>query len=146
MQRDSRRGTMMIKSNPIPAGWVAHKLENNNTKEVLPLLWRFWTSCQASQPGGLTEGLGIPRESDLKAQWDLIIRLPQDWGNETPVLEGTNKIVCTPRPRKGAATWQETEPKLPAGVGGLLWRRGSAGTHHRDGGTGSSCPGKSPLA
>ena len=26
----------MIKSNPIHAKWAAHKLENNNTKEVLP--------------------------------------------------------------------------------------------------------------
>ena len=28
----------MIKSNPIPARWATHKLENNNTNEVLPLL------------------------------------------------------------------------------------------------------------
>ena len=31
-------GTITIKSNPIPTVWVTHKLENNNTKEVLPLL------------------------------------------------------------------------------------------------------------
>ena len=41
LQQDSRRGTIMIKSNPIPAGWVTHRLENSNTKEVLPLLLRF---------------------------------------------------------------------------------------------------------
>ena len=28
----------MIKSNPVSARWATHKLENNNTKEVLPLL------------------------------------------------------------------------------------------------------------
>ena len=28
----------MIKSSPIPAGWVIRKPENNNAKEVLPLL------------------------------------------------------------------------------------------------------------
>ena len=37
-QGDGRRGTIMMKSNPIPAGLVTHKLENNKTKEVLPLL------------------------------------------------------------------------------------------------------------
>ena len=36
--QDSRRGTITMKSNPIPIGWVTHKLENNKTKEVLPLL------------------------------------------------------------------------------------------------------------
>ena len=41
----------MIKSNPIPARRVTHRLENNYTKEVLPLLWWFWAPCQASQPG-----------------------------------------------------------------------------------------------
>ena len=55
--------------------------------------------CQASQLGDPTEGLGIPRESELEGQWDLIIRLPQDWGKQTPVLEGTDKILRVPRSR-----------------------------------------------
>ena len=38
LNRGGRRDTIMIESNPIPTGWVTHKLENNNTKEVLPLL------------------------------------------------------------------------------------------------------------
>ena len=38
LQQDSRRDTSTIKSYPTPAGWVTHKLEDNNTKEVLPLL------------------------------------------------------------------------------------------------------------
>ena len=37
-QQYDGRGIIMIKSNPISAGWVTHKLENNNAKEVLPLL------------------------------------------------------------------------------------------------------------
>ena len=77
-QRDGRKGTIMIKSNSIPTRWVTHKLENNSTKEVLPLLWRFWTPCQASRPEDTTKGLGILKESDLEAQGDLIIGLPQD--------------------------------------------------------------------
>ena len=40
-QLDGRRGEIMIKLNPIPAGWATHKLENNNNKEVLTLLQRF---------------------------------------------------------------------------------------------------------
>ena len=31
---------------------------------------------------GLTEGLGIPRESDLEGQQDLITGLPEDWGKQ----------------------------------------------------------------
>ena len=60
---DGRRGANMIKSNPIPAGWATHKLENNNIK-VLPLLWRFWAPCQASHSGDPAKGLGILRESN----------------------------------------------------------------------------------
>ena len=37
-QQDGKRGAITIKSNPIPTGWVTHKLENSNTKEVLALL------------------------------------------------------------------------------------------------------------
>ena len=36
-QRDGRRGAITIKSNPITAGWVTHKLENTYTTEVHPL-------------------------------------------------------------------------------------------------------------
>ena len=31
-------GTVTIKSNPVSARWVTHRLENSNTKEVPPLL------------------------------------------------------------------------------------------------------------
>ena len=102
-QWDGRKGTIMIKSNPIPTSWMTLKLENNNTKEVLSLLWRFWTPYQASQPGDLTKGLGIPRESDLEVQRDLIARVPQDW-RKTPDLEDANKTLHTPRLR-GKEQW-----------------------------------------
>ena len=65
-QWDGRRGATTIKSNPINAGWVTHKLENNYTTAVHPLEWRFWAPRQASQPGGLATGGGIPRESDFE--------------------------------------------------------------------------------
>ena len=56
------KGVITMRSNPIPARWVTHKLENNNTKIVLPLLWRFSVPGQASQPGDPAKRLGIPRE------------------------------------------------------------------------------------
>ena len=66
LQWDGRRGAITIKSNPITAGWVTHKLKNNYTTEVHPLEWRFWALRQASQPGGPATGGGIPRESDFE--------------------------------------------------------------------------------
>ena len=65
-QWDGWRGAITIKSNPITAGWVTHKLENAYTTEVHPLEWRFWAPRQASQPGGPATGRGIPRESDFE--------------------------------------------------------------------------------
>ena len=92
----------MIKSNPIPGRWATHDLENNNTKDVLPLLWRFLASCQASQPGDLAKRLGIHRESDFEGQWDLIIGLSQDWGRQRLHFWRAQKMsVCTKTQGKG---------------------------------------------
>ena len=33
-----RKGVIVIKSNPVSTGWVMHRLENNDAKEVLTLL------------------------------------------------------------------------------------------------------------
>ena len=81
-QWDGRRGEITVKSNPITAGWVTHRLENIYTTEVHPLEWRFWAPCQASQPGGPATGGGIPRESDFEGYWDLIAGLWQNWGKQ----------------------------------------------------------------
>ena len=59
----------------------------------------FWTPGQASQSGDPTKELGIPRESNLEGQQDLIIGLLQDWGKQTPLLRGANKVLCTPKPK-----------------------------------------------
>ena len=82
----------MIKSNPIPAEWVTHKLENN-TKEVLTLLRRLQAPDKAPQPEDPAKALGIPGESDFKGQWDLIKELLQDQGKQK-LLEDTNKICA----------------------------------------------------
>ena len=118
LQQDSRSGTIMIKSNPIPARWVTHRLENSNTKEVLPLSLRFWTPHEAFQPGDLTKGLGIPTEFGLEGQQDLIIGLPEDWQKQRLQSWRAQSFMPTKTQRRRAVTPQETKPKLPASVGG----------------------------
>ena len=144
---DGRRGTIMIKSNPIPTRWVTHKPQNNNTKEVFPLLWRFWTKHQASQPGGLTKEQEIPRESDLEGQWNLIIGLPQDWGKQRLQSWKAQTKSCMhqdPEERSRDPTGDWIKISLLV-LEVLLWRPGSAGAHHRDGGTSSSKSRRSPM-
>ena len=98
--------------------WVHHRLENNNTKKLLALLWRFWIPCQASQPGDLTKGLGIPRESGFEGQGDLLQAFQRTGGNRDSSLGGhIQNVMLTKTQRRGAVTTQEG-PKLPAGVGG----------------------------
>ena len=57
-----------------------------------------WNPLQYSCHNELAKGLRTPREFDYEGQWDLIKELPQDRGNR--LLEGTNKTLCTPGPRK----------------------------------------------
>jgi len=64
LQRDGRRGTIIIKSNSIPTGWATHRLEKNNTKEALTLSYEVsephfrlpaWGSYKGTEsPGNLT--------------------------------------------------------------------------------------------
>ena len=141
-QRDSRRGAIMIKSNPIPTGWVTHRLENNNTKDVLVLLWRFWTPCQASQPGDLTKGLGIPRESGLEGQQDLIIGFLEGWGKQRLQSGRAQTKLCThqdPEERSTDPTGDWTKTTC------LCWRA-SCGGVGQQGLTRDRGPGRSPLA
>ena len=67
-------------------------------KEVLALLQKFQDPQQIPQPMDQAKGLSTPKEFDFGGQWDLITELPQDWGNR--LLEGTNKTLCTPGPRR----------------------------------------------
>ena len=104
---------------------MIHKQENNNIKEVIPLLLRFWTPRQSSQLGDPTKGLGSPRESDLEDHQDLIIGLPQGLREtKTPILEEKNNLVCINTEWKWEVIPQKTESKLPASVRGSpveLW-------------------------
>ena len=93
-QLEGRRGAITMKLYPTPTGWVTHRLENHKIKEVLTLLWRFWTTRQASQPGDATKGLEIPKVSDLASQWYLIIGLPEDWGKQILQCWRTQTKFC----------------------------------------------------
>lgn len=83
--KNGRWGTLWHNQIPYPPIWVIHKLENmvefshrsvscEHQEEELPKIW-LWG------PVGL--------------DWES----PQDWGKETPILEGTHKILGRPGSR-----------------------------------------------
>ena len=145
-QQDARKGVNTIKWDLISAGWVTHKLENNNTK-VLQWLWRFWASCQASQPWGSRKGTGNPQGTWLWSPAGSDYRTSTGLGEtETPLLKGINKILCVPRHRgkeqlfhrKLNQTYLLRVRVSPVEVwvgSGCCW----------GGDTGSSTPGRCPL-
>ena len=132
LQQDSRRNAIIIKSNPIPTGQATHKLEHNNTKDLLPLLWRFQAPHQASQIGDPAKGLEIPLESDCEGQWDLITGLPQDCGKQRHPLGGHKQALEHTRTQgKGAVTPHRRLNWTYLVLEGLLWRCGSTVAGHR---------------
>ena len=136
IQRRRRSCLIMIASNLIAARWMNRSLENNNTKEVRSLLWRFWALCQASQPRDPVKGLGLSREYNFQGQWDLITG-----ETEAPLLEGTNKNTCASTPR-GKEQWLHRilNQMYLLVLEGLLWRKVSTVACYRDRYTGSSSP------
>ena len=56
-QWDSRRGAITIKSNPITAGWVTHKLENTYTTESTQ-----WSG--GYEPHGRLPNLGVQQREE----------------------------------------------------------------------------------
>ena len=64
-------------------------------------------------------GGGIPRESYFEGYWDLIAGLQQNWGKERLHFWRAHTKSCAHRdPGEGAVTPGNTEPDLPASVGG----------------------------
>ena len=137
-QLDGRKSTN-TKSNPIPIRWAANNQENDIIKEVFPLLWQFWAPHPASQAGDPAKELGIPSESDFEGQWDSITGLPQDWRIQRLHSGRTQTKSCTcQNPGKRSSDLLVLK--------GLLWRCGLAVANHKDGGKGSSSPGRGSLA
>ena len=103
----------------IPAGWVTHRLKNNNTKKFCTIVKVL--NCRSGFPAwGSKKGTG-----NTQAIWP--------WGpvgfdyrpfrglgeTEAPVLRRHKQnFACTKTQRKGVMTPQETEPKLPASAAG----------------------------
>ena len=112
--------------------------------EVHPPEWRFWAPHQASQPG---DGR---RNSQRIRLWRLAgfdCRTSTGLGEtETPLLEGTPKVVCVPGP-KGKEQWPHRKLNQThlLVLEGLLQRQGMAVAHGRDRDTGSRSSGKYSL-
>ena len=149
LQWDGRRGTIRIKSNPIPTGgWPT------NWRTIIP---KNFSHCyEGSEPHVRLPSLGIQQRTGNPFVQGIWSWRPVGFGHktstglgetETPVLEGTSKVLHVPRPR-GKEQWphRRRNQNYLLVLEGLLWRHGLAGAHHRNGGTDSSCLGRSPLA
>ena len=125
---------------------MTHKLENNYTTEVRPLEWRFSAPHQASQAGGPARG-----NSQRIRLWRLAgfdCRTLTGLGEtETPLLEGTDKVVCTSGPR-GKEQWphRRLNQTYLLVLEGLLQRQGLVVAHHGDKDTDSRSSRKYSLA
>ena len=106
-----------------PTGEQLHQRRSHAIAKVLGPTTGF-------QTWDLAKGLGVPRESDFECQWDLIIKLPQDWGNR--LLEGKDKTICAPGPRR-KEQWPHKRLSQTS-----LWVFGSL--QHRHGSTNSGLP------
>ena len=147
LQWDGKRGWITIKSNPITAGWVTHKLENNYTTEVQPLEWRFWAPYQASEPGDSSNRSRNFQRIRLWRLAEFDCRTSRGLGEtETPLLEGTHRVVCASGPR-GKEQWphRRLNNTCLLVLEDLLQRWRAAVAHHGDKDTGSRSTGKYSL-
>ena len=140
-QWDGRRGAITIKSNPITAGWVTHKLENTYITEVHPLEWRFWAPRQ---------NLGVWQWEEefldnqtLKSSgiwWQDFDRTGE---NRDSTLGGHTQSSVHIR-TQGKEQWphRRLNQTYLLLLEGLLQRQGVAVAHHGDKNTGSNSSGK----
>ena len=117
-QQDNWRGAIMIKSNPIPTGSAAHKLENDNTKEVFPLFQKFWDPTSGFPAWVSGKGTGNPQGIRLWRPVGFDCRTSTGLGETDSTLGGHKQNLVHTGPRERSSASQETEPGLPASVGG----------------------------
>ena len=145
LHQDGRRGAITIKSNPIPVGWVTHKLENNNIKEVSHCVKVLnptsgFPAWESNKGTGNSQGIWPWKPAGL--HYIHRTRRTKDFSL------GGHKLtfVHTKTQRKGVVIPQETEPKLPATVGSFPEETWVSTGLPQGRGTGSSSLGRSPLA
>ena len=80
-QQDSLRGAIVIKSNPIPAKWATHKLENYHRSSPTGVKVLSFTSGSPAWGSGNGRRKRT-RGSAFEGQRDLITGIPQDWGKQ----------------------------------------------------------------
>ena len=119
-QRDGRRGTIMIKSlDEWPTNWRTI------------ILNKFFHCCEDSEPLIRLPSLGIQQR-----KWEY----PQDWVKQKLLSWNAHTKSSAHQNPEGRSS--DSQRKLNQNcllvLEGLLWQHGSAGAHHRDGGTGSS--------
>ena len=122
------------------------QLENNNTK-------KFSHCCEGSRHHIRLPSLGTQQrdwESPGNLTWKsrgFDCRTSTGLGEtETPLLEGTNKTLCMPGPRRKEQRPHRTLRQICLWVfGGLLQRRGFSVACPGDGSSPGRCPLESPL-
>ena len=114
--QDGRRGAIRIKTNTKPAGWATHKLENKDSKVVLPRLWGF--QVLDFPTWGSSKGTGNPQGIWSTAGFDY--RTSTGLGETETLGRHKQNLVSTKTQGKGAVTPQKNEPYLPASLWGSL--------------------------
>ena len=128
-----------MNSNPIPTGWVTGEQKyQRSSPTIVKVLHLTSRNPACGSDKGTWNSLVI-------WPWRAVgfdYRTPTEVGEtDTPLLEGTNKVLHAPRPReKEHLLHRRLNQTYLQVFDSLLWRHGSAGAHHRDGGTGRSSP------
>ena len=145
-QWDGRRGTITIKSNPITAGWVTHRLEKTYTTKSTQ--WSEGSEPHVRLPSlGSGNGRRNPQRIRLWRPVGFDCRTSTGLGEtETPLLEGTHEVVRVAGPR-GKEQWPHSRLNQTylLMLEGLLKRWGVAVAHRGNKDTGSRSSEKSSL-
>jgi len=114
----------MIKSNLIAAIWVTHKLENNNSKEVLTLFWKSESHINLLSLG-IGKGFRNPQEILFWRLVGLDCGTSTELGEiETSLLESTKKPCSHQDPGERSSNpghWASECWRVPYGGVGLQW-------------------------
>lgn len=104
----------MMKSNPILAGWVTHKLENKNTKGLSHY-------CEDSGrphirlPGLGGKVLGIPGNLVLKSSGIRLQELYTPWEKQETALLEHKESMCAGTQKKGTVAPMEDSMSIHSG-------------------------------